>query len=196
MTTPYDDIEFSESDVPRKAAELHPRGSCKAVCVDVIDLGEQENTFKKNDDGTPMMQHKIRIVWETSRARSDGKRFTISKSYTMSLYDGSRGGQPAKLYTHMSSWMGDTWDGRFSAKRIVGQRAELFIEHEKGKQDKTKTFAKVLAVHPLEGEEFNATGSYKRFVAKGQNEAPSVGYAPDERHDRNNAADDDDGVPF
>ena len=49
--TAYDDIEYSQQDAPRKQGELHPRGSCKAICVDVIDLGEQENTFKKGPDG-------------------------------------------------------------------------------------------------------------------------------------------------
>jgi hypothetical protein len=157
--------------------------------VDVIDLGLVENAFKKNEDGSPKMQRRIRIVWETSRTRANGKPFTISKSYALSLYDGKNGGNAAALYTHLSSWLGQNWDGRFSSKMIVGREAELFTEHEKGKKDKSKTFAKVLAVHPLEdGQSFEASGTYKRYVEKGQNEAPHVGY--------DQPTEDDDETPF
>lgn len=177
MSTNYDDINFSQEDVPRKPVELHPRGQCKSICVDAIDLGLQENTFKKNDDGSPLMERRIRIVWETSRMRADGIRhFTISRSFKLSLYDGANGGNPAALYVVLSSWLGAAWDGQFRSADIVGREAELFIEHEKGRKDKTKTFAKILAVHPLEdGQNFQASGLYKRFVDKS---APKNDAAP------------------
>lgn len=168
--TAYDDINYSEEDRPRNF-ELHPRGETKAVCVDVVDLGKVENPFKKGENGETLMEHRIRIVWETARKRTNGKPFTITKSYRLSLYDGSGGGNQATLYKHLSSWLGESWDGRFSSKQLVGRSASLFIEHEKSKTDKTKTFAKILAVNPLEdGETFEASGLYKRFVPKDQGE--------------------------
>lgn len=166
MSSTYDDIDYSEAERPRNF-EVHPRGETRAVCVDVIDLGMQENTFKKGEHGEPLLEKRIRIVWETARKRSNGKPFTISKSYKLSLYDGSGGGNPASLYKHLSTWLGDSWDGRFSSRQLVGRPASLFIEQEKSKTDKTKTFAKVLAVNPLEdGDTFEASGTYKRFVPK------------------------------
>lgn len=167
MTTVFDDITYNESERPHAASELHPRGAVKAVCVDVIDLGMQENVFKKGPDGQPLMQRRVRLVWETAKKKADGRNFTVSKSYSLSLYDGSNGGNQAALYTHLASWLGAGWDGQFKSEQLVGRTAELFIAHEKLSQDKTKTFAKILAVNPLEdGENFEASGDYKRFVAK------------------------------
>lgn len=166
-TATYDDITYNESERTHHVSELHPRGAVKAICVDCIDLGMQENVFKKGPDGQPLMQRRVRLVWETAKKKSDGRNFTVSKSYSMSLYDGSNGGNQAALYTHLASWLGASWDGQFRSKQLVGRTAELFIAHEKLSQDKTKTFAKVLAVNPLEdGETLEASGEYKRFVAK------------------------------
>lgn len=164
MTTGYDSIDL-HNDSGGGARELIPRGVTKAVCVDVIDLGEVPNTFKGG-----ALQKRLRIVWETARIKSNGQRFTISKSYSAKIYDGSGGGNQSALYSHISSWLGPDWDGRFTSKLIVGRSAELFIEHEKGKQDTTKTFAKVIAVSPLEEGEFRASGSYKRFIPKDDDE--------------------------
>lgn len=163
----YDDIEYTEETHSPTQYEMHPRGETKAACVDVIDLGQQENTFKKGPDGSPVLERRVRIVWETARKRSNGKPFTISKSYKLSLYDGANGGNAAALYKHLSSWMGESWDGRFKSSALVGRTASLFIEHEKSKTDKTKTVAKVMAVHPLEdGDTFTPSGTYKRWVPK------------------------------
>lgn len=170
MTTGYDSIDIS-NESGGGVRELIPRGATKAVCVDVIDLGMVPNDFKKSETGAPVMQKRLRIVWETGRIKSNGQRFTISKSYSAKIYDGSNGGNPSALYVHVSSWLGPDWDGRFTSAMVIGRGAELFIEHEKGKQDKTKTFAKVLAVHPLEEGEFRASGSYKRFIPKDDEEA-------------------------
>jgi hypothetical protein len=165
MTT-YDDITYTEEQRERNY-ETHPRGETLAVCVDVIDLGMQENTFKKGEHGEPLMERRIRIVWETGRVRTNGKRFTISKSYKLSLYDGANGGNSASLWKHLSSWLGKTWDGKFRSADLVGRAALLFVENEKSKSDKTKTIAKILAVNPVEdGQTFTASGSYKRFVPK------------------------------
>lgn len=163
----YDDIEYTEDSRPQFQHELHPRGEVKSACVDVIDLGLQENTFKKGADGSPAMERRVRIVWETARKKANGKPFTISKSYKLSLYDGANGGNAAALYKHLSSWLGEGWDGRFKSSALVGRTASLFIEHEKSKTDKTKTVAKVMAVHPLDdGETFTPSGTYKRWEPK------------------------------
>ncbi len=162
-----DDINYSESDRPR---EIHPRGEVPAVCVDVIDLGLQKNSFKPEAEP----ERRIRIVWETAKKRTNGKHFTVSKTCKLSLYDGSGGGNAAGLYLILSTWLGPSWDGRFNSKDIVGKDCSLFISQEKAKFDKNKTIAKILSVNPLdEGQRPHIpSGDYKRWEEKGDAKKP------------------------
>lgn len=63
--------------VPRKTYTPAPEGVKNAVIVDVVDLGERDTTFGPKPC--------VRLVWEIPDTMEDGRRFTVSKWYTLSL---------------------------------------------------------------------------------------------------------------
>jgi len=61
--------------------EQAPTGMHPAVCVNVFDIG-----FQPGFQGKPP-SHKIVLLWElTDGRKQDGKRFLLTKLYTLSLY--------------------------------------------------------------------------------------------------------------
>lgn len=73
-----------------------PAGVWGAVCVDVVDLGIMAQEFA----GKKKTLHKIKIVWQISELREDGKPHTCSKMYTLSLHE------KANLRKDLESWRG------------------------------------------------------------------------------------------
>ena len=90
-----------------------PAGSWAAVCCDVVDLGELEVSF----GGKKKKQHKVRIVWQISEARNDGKPYTASKRYTLSLHE------KATLRKDLESWRGR----KFSDAELKGFDLEVLL---------------------------------------------------------------------
>lgn len=73
-----------------------PAGVWAGVCVDVVDLGPMVQEFA----GKKRTLHKIRIVWQISETRADGKPYSASKMYTLSLHE------KASLRKDLESWRG------------------------------------------------------------------------------------------
>ena len=128
-----------------KAFEPCPPGSQAAVCVDVVDLGQIENTLFPNADGSPKFQHKVEVVWESSEAMTDGRPFLVKKRYTLSL------AEKANLRHDLESWRGkpftDAERQGFDVENLIGAPCILNVIHKTG--SKGGTFANIATVSPL-----------------------------------------------
>lgn len=122
-----------------------PAGSQAAVCVDVIDLGMIENSLFPNKDGSPKLQHKIEVVWESSELMDSGKPFLVKKRYTLSL------SEKANLRHDLESWRGKSFTDAerlgFDVEKLLGHACILNVIHKAG--SKGGTFANVATVSPL-----------------------------------------------
>lgn len=123
-----------------KDFELPAAGAVVGRCYQVIDLGTQDTTFK----GTPKKAHKILISWELAESMEDGRPFSISSRYTLSLFD------QAILRQHLESWRGRSFTDEelagFDVKNVLGAYCLLSIVHNK---DGDKTYANVKGVMPV-----------------------------------------------
>lgn len=104
-----------------------PEGSYAAVCVGMVDIGEQITKF----EGKEMKKHQIVIVWELPEEtiEVDGQMVsrTISKTYTASLHERSA------LRKDLKSWRGrefteDELEG-FNLRNILSAPCLLQIIH-------------------------------------------------------------------
>lgn len=151
-----------------------PAGSQSAVCVDVVDLGLMENTKFPNEDGTPKIQHKIEVVWESSELMGDGRPFLVKKRYTLSL------GEKAALRHDLESWRGkaftETERQGFDVEKLIGAPCILNVIHRPG--SKGGVFANVATVSPLiKGmTKPTASGQYVR-VCERVDEQPNDDFA-------------------
>jgi hypothetical protein len=121
-----------------------PLGLACGLCVDVIDLGEEESPFP-DKQGKLKMQHKIQIMWQLHSenedgepaVRTDGRPMRISKFYTLSL------NEKANLRQDLDSWRGvpftdaELKDG-FDVEKLIGVQAKLNIITKKNKKGENK----------------------------------------------------------
>lgn len=120
--------------------ELVPEGVFIARCYQIIDLGTQQTTYK----GDTKLQHKVLIYWELlddEIKMSDGRPFSISKKYTLSLDEKSH------LYKDLNAWRGKQFTDEellgFDIKNVLGAYCTLQIVHAKVND---KTYANVNAI--------------------------------------------------
>lgn len=119
--------------------KLAPAGLHQAVCVDVVDLGEEKS------ERYGKTQYKIRLVWQISETDPDtGKPFLISRKYTNSL------GEKATLRKDLEGWRGrpfskDELTG-FDLEKLLGVGAQLMIVHA---EKEGGTFSNVQAIVPV-----------------------------------------------
>lgn len=121
--------------------EKAPTGMQQAVCAFVFDIGLQRGQWQ----GTELIQHKIIVVWELSETMTQGelagKRFMVSKYYTLSL------GDKANLRKDLESWRGKPFSEAelqgFDVENLVG--ANCFLNITATDKDKRK----IVAVVPL-----------------------------------------------
>lgn len=123
--------------------ELPPSGLLQAVCVFVEDVGLQKTEYK----GEVKIQHKVIVIWEIDDKEAtmeDGRRFMISKRYTLSLSD------KANLRKDLETWRGkkfteDELQG-FDVEKLIGANCLLNVMHE---ESAGKTYANIKGVMPL-----------------------------------------------
>lgn len=120
--------------------EIAPSGAYVARCYRVIDLGTQ--TFSVM--GETKQAHQVLVTWEINKNMSDGKPFTISEKYTVSLHE------KAKLRAVLESWRGRKFTEAerqgFDLKNVIGKVCFINIVHtQKGE----KTYANVASVMPV-----------------------------------------------
>lgn len=117
-----------------------PAGAHAAVCVDVEDMGDVLTEYA----GKKKSQHKVRIVWQIDEERDDGKLFSVSQRYTVSLH------QKATLRRDLESWRGKSFTEdelkRFDLENLIGVPAMLNVIHA---FKEGKTYANVAGVMKL-----------------------------------------------
>jgi hypothetical protein len=108
----------------------HPEGIHPAVCVDVIELGEETSSF---NGGPPRTVNKIKIVFESEQKTKDGVNCSVSKNFTASLHP------KAKLADFLGKWrgrplvIGETID----LQKLIGACCTLVISHQQNMVGRT-----------------------------------------------------------
>ena len=105
--------------------EQIPAGTYQAVCYAVWDLGKQTTTW----EGQEKQTHKIIIAWEINETmkegENNGKRFVISKRYTLSL------GSKSNLLKDLVPWRGRPFTEQefqgFDVETVIGANCMLGI---------------------------------------------------------------------
>lgn len=117
-----------------------PAGNHQAVCYDVWDIKVQEveyNNVKK-------YQHKIIVGWELSKLNENGKRYRVSKKYTLSLSD------KATLTKDLEGWTGKSLTKEdklgIDVDTMITKNCILNVIH---KEYEGKEFAIISSVGPL-----------------------------------------------
>lgn len=113
-----------------------PDGNHAAVCTQVIDLGVQQTSFGD--------KRQVRLSWEIDEKREDGKRFAVSRNYTMSL------NQKAALRKDIEAWRGKPFtkeelDG-FDLEKLLGAPALVNVVHN---EKDGNTYANVSGISRL-----------------------------------------------
>lgn len=135
-----DDMGTTATVGSTKEFELPSPGPVVGRCYMVVDLGTQDTTFA----GKPKKAHKILLGWELSELMSDGRPFSISSRYTLSLFD------QALLRQHLEAWRGRPFTDEelngFDVKNVLGAYCLLSVVHNK---QGDKTYANVNGIMPV-----------------------------------------------
>ena len=105
--------------------ELPPAGNLAAVCVALIDLGTQQESFQ----GKPREARQLAIVWELSGMvnTKTGKNHVVCNKFNASLH------QKSNLRKIIDSWRGTPLkdDEEFDLFKVVGAACLLQVSHDK-----------------------------------------------------------------
>lgn len=106
----------------------HPEGIFPAVCVDVIDLGQEETEYQ----GEKRIRNCVRVAFETEAKMDDGKPFFIAKKFTASLH------QKAKLAEFIGKWRGRAVEMNESIDlgKLIGASCTLVISQNRNIETK------------------------------------------------------------
>lgn len=152
---------------------LPSEGMVAAVCCDVQDRGEEQNTFNGK------MQRRARIVWEVDEAHPDyGRPFEVSNIYVISLFS------KANLRKMLANWRGRDFTEQelkgFDLEKLIGVPCQVQIQHRTSA--KGRTFANVVAVVPLGRgmEPLTVSAGYRRAHERAGYVAPVSAVADDD----------------
>lgn len=185
-----------------------PEGQLQAVCVDVIDLGENVEQYLTKP---PKIAHKGALVWQLNEENPDtGKRWEVSKEFTISM------NEKANLRKILGTWRGKSYTDAEAAEgaplhKLEGVNCLIQVEHKTSGSG--KVYANVISVtscpkqlpkmSPLhyERSEWWATkkAEYAERVAQfRRSDTPAVAAAKaaDAHAAALVGADDDDALPF
>ena len=128
----------------KKSVQIPPLegGTYMAVCVGVVDLGEQSNSSYKNYSDKLMMLFEIPA--ETVSIDGEDKPRWLSREYTASL------NEKAALYKHLVSWRSRDFsevelDG-FDVKAMLGQPCMLTVIAKDGENGKYNKIENISAI--------------------------------------------------
>lgn len=140
-------------------------GFYTGVCVDVIDKGMQEKTYKGETSTAP----KVRLLWEIEADRADGTPHLVGKTVTASL------AKKAKLREILRNWRGQDLsaaeiDGGFDLERVIGASCGIVMTSFTPENEPGKTVTYVESVLKLaEGKKYSKRGDYKRLKDRDDN---------------------------
>jgi hypothetical protein len=114
----------------------HPEGIHPAVCVDVMDLGPMPSEYQ----GQRRVAPKVKLVFETEQQTDDGKRCTVTRSFTVSLH------KKASLLQFLGKWRGRPLvpGDSVALAKLIGACCTLVISHQKNREG--KVYASIDAV--------------------------------------------------
>lgn len=114
-----------------------PEGIHPAVCVDVIDLGQETSEWQ----GEKKIRNCLRITFEIEAKMDDGKPFVIAKKFTASLH------QKAKLAEFIGKWRGRPVEPNESIDlgKLIGASCTLVISQNRNIETK-KVYAGIDAI--------------------------------------------------
>ena len=100
----------------------HPEGIHSAVCIDVIDLGDQTVEFQ----GIKSVKHMIKLVFESEQMTEEGKHYSVEKNFNASLHS------KAKLTEFIGKWRGRavTINEVINFEKLIGACCTLVISHQ------------------------------------------------------------------
>lgn len=158
-----------------------PAGTHQAVCVDVVDLGEQPTQYGP--------KRKVKIVWQVNELMDDGSRFSVQNRYTASL------NEKAILRKDLESWRGRPFTEEelkgFDIEKLLGANCLLSVIHA---ESGDKTYANVKSISPLmKGMQKIAPEGYTRIQDRPQNGKPNGAINSHPENEREPGSDDADG---
>lgn len=121
-----------------------PAGMHIARCHRLIDLGTQQKTYQGQLKGEA---RKISVGWELlgDDRMDDGRPFTISKSYFLSLHE------KASLRKDLESWRGRPFspeeEAGFDVSKLIGAYCMLNVIQERGEDG--NEYTKISAITPM-----------------------------------------------
>lgn len=121
-----------------------PEGSHAAACCRIIDLGTQQTNF----NGQVAQKRQVILFFEVfcEERRTDGRPFTISKTFTWSM------SEKATLRQDLESWRGrkfareDFGPNGFSLEALLGKPCLLTVMHE---HKNGETYCKISSITRL-----------------------------------------------
>lgn len=94
-----------------------PAGMHRAICVNVFDVG-----YQPGYQGNPPA-HKVVVLWEIEPLNSQGKRFTVTRIYTLSI------GDKSNLGNDLTTWRGRPFTAEerkgFDLDNIINKPCQL-----------------------------------------------------------------------
>jgi len=158
---------FRDNSKPFKPA---PAGLHRAVCVDVVDLGWQEDSFD-----TSKTKPKIRLMFEIDEEIEPGKRFIVSTQFNVPQ---SLASKKSSLVQTLTSWRGRPFTPEevkaFDSEKLIGAPCQLNIIHSDPTSD-GKVYANIDSIVPAhkDGKLF-ASGKYIRMKDREDWKAPKL----------------------
>lgn len=103
--------------------EQLPKGQYEGVCFRIVDMGTTEQQYK---DGPLTKKKRVHISFEIpSNKMSDGRPFSVSKTYTASLFES------AALRKDLVSWRGRNFteeeEAGFDISKLIGCTASIDV---------------------------------------------------------------------
>lgn len=148
-----------------------PEGPQQAVCVDVVDLGMQEEQW---GDEPAQTKHKVKLVWHSAEIDPETEKpYVISKRYNLSLHE------KATLLKDLQAWRGRAFTeaelDAFDLEQLLGVNAYLSITHRVTQKG---TFANVGSIMKLPKgmDAIPVTAGYVRACEKQDGHGP--GWTP------------------
>lgn len=134
--------------------EPAPAGWHQGICADLEDLGETETKYGK--------KRRIKITWELDKIKKNKYRFTVSRTFTLSLND------KAALRAFLESWYGralteeEIIDGIDLEEALLDRPCIIEVTHNIG--DNGKTYANVSEIQPANPD--TALWKNTRYIRK------------------------------
>jgi hypothetical protein len=124
-------------------------GTYVARCFSMIEIGTIPVEYK----GQVKKQKKVMFTWELPdelevfKEENGPEPFAVSKTYTLSLYDGSN------LRHDLDSWRGVAFTDKeaesFDVTKLLGVPCLLSVIHKPGKVDPSKSYVEIASISGL-----------------------------------------------